>query len=170
MDLEKVKLHRLNLERFSDEIGDAKVAMVVTTSPAGQLVPVPMATLSLEMDGSLNFFVAADSSTAHNIRVHPQLAVTICHEQNNVQYAICGHGTLIQDPLKFYDYWIPIYRGWFPKGVDDPNLRLLRVDIDEIDRWESGTGPEGTSVTSSFWSVVFQEPSSEVHHEHIQLN
>lgn len=169
MDLEKVRLQRQCLERFSDEIGDAKVAMVVSLSPEGRLMTVPMATLGLEMDGSLNFFASADCSTARNVRIHPQLAVTICPDEYNVQYAVSGSGVLVQDPLKFYDYWIPVYRSIFPKGLDDPDLRLLRVNIDEIDRWEAGVGPEGTAVASSFWSVFFQEPR-DVHHEHIQLN
>ena len=34
------------------------------------------------------------------------------------------------------ELWNPIHKAWFPKGVDDPNLGLLRVDIEKAEYWD----------------------------------
>ena len=30
-----------------------------------------------------------------------------------------------------------MYKAWFPKGEDDPEITVLRVDVSEADYWEA---------------------------------
>ena len=39
--------------------------------------------------------------------------------------------------------WSPLYRTWFPKGLEDPNLILLKVHVQEAEYWHA---PEGRMV------------------------
>jgi general stress protein 26 len=32
-----------------------------------------------------------------------------------------------------------MYKAWFPKGEDDPEIAVLRVDITEADYWEASS-------------------------------
>jgi general stress protein 26 len=32
-----------------------------------------------------------------------------------------------------------MYRAWFPKGPDDPEVAVLRVDVHEGDYWEASS-------------------------------
>ena len=32
-----------------------------------------------------------------------------------------------------------MYKAWFPKGEDDPDIAVLRVDVSEADYWEAST-------------------------------
>jgi general stress protein 26 len=33
--------------------------------------------------------------------------------------------------------WNPFYKAWFPDGLDDPHLGLLRVDVEKAEYWDS---------------------------------
>jgi len=40
---------------------------------------------------------------------------------------------------KIEEYWSPLTRAWFPDGVDDPEICLLRVEVDSAYYWDSGS-------------------------------
>jgi general stress protein 26 len=33
--------------------------------------------------------------------------------------------------------WNPIYKAWFPEGLDDPTLCLLKISVEEAEYWDS---------------------------------
>ena len=43
----------------------------------------------------------------------------------------------MRDTDKIRQLWRPVLKAWFPKGVDDPDLALLRVDIISAQYWDS---------------------------------
>jgi general stress protein 26 len=38
------------------------------------------------------------------------------------------------------ELWSPILKAWFPEGLDDPSLCLLKISIDQAEYWESPSG------------------------------
>jgi general stress protein 26 len=41
------------------------------------------------------------------------------------------------------ELWNPILKAWFPKGLDDPSICLLKVDVEQAEYWDS---PSSTLV------------------------
>ena len=35
------------------------------------------------------------------------------------------------------ELWSPVYKAYFPEGLDDPALRLLKVNVHKAEYWES---------------------------------
>jgi general stress protein 26 len=35
------------------------------------------------------------------------------------------------------ELWNPILKAWFPKGLDDPNIILLKVSVEAAEYWDS---------------------------------
>ncbi len=35
------------------------------------------------------------------------------------------------------ELWNPILKAWFPKGLDDPNITLLKVSVESAEYWDS---------------------------------
>jgi hypothetical protein len=35
------------------------------------------------------------------------------------------------------ELWDPMVKAWFPQGVEDPNLVLLRLDVERGEYWDS---------------------------------
>jgi general stress protein 26 len=35
------------------------------------------------------------------------------------------------------ELWSPLHKAWFPKGLEDPKIALLRVDVDRAEYWDA---------------------------------
>jgi hypothetical protein len=46
-----------------------------------------------------------------------------------------------RDRGKMEALWRPQYRAWFPDGLDDPDLGLLKVSIEAAEYWDSPSSP-----------------------------
>ncbi len=47
-----------------------------------------------------------------------------------------GHAVIDNDPAMIEKLWSKPVEAWFPQGRNDPNLALLRFDIDDAELWE----------------------------------
>ena len=43
----------------------------------------------------------------------------------------------VTDRGKMKELWSPLHKAWFPKGLDDPNIELLRIDVDRAEYWDA---------------------------------
>ena len=44
---------------------------------------------------------------------------------------------ITKDRAKAEELWNTFLLAWFPKGLDDPNLALLEVDVEKAEYWDS---------------------------------
>ena len=51
--------------------------------------------------------------------------------------SVSGAAELVDDKEKMQALWSPWIRPWFPKGLDDPDLALLKVSIMEAEYWDA---------------------------------
>lgn len=51
-----------------------------------------------------------------------------------------GTAVIVSDRGKMRELFTPITRTWFPEGLDDPHLTLLRIDVTNGAFWESPGG------------------------------
>jgi general stress protein 26 len=57
----------------------------------------------------------------------------------------CLHGQIAQDTdrAQIDTLWNKQVEAWFPGGKDDPNLALLRFDLDSAELWETDMSLSG---------------------------
>ncbi|WP_231510307.1 pyridoxamine 5'-phosphate oxidase family protein [Fischerella sp. PCC 9605] len=64
----------------------------------------------------------------------------------NVSYAapdkqryvsLCGTAELVRDRQKLEELWQPQLKAWFPKGIDEPDIALLKVSVEKAEYWDS---------------------------------
>ena len=46
----------------------------------------------------------------------------------------------MQDRGKAETLWSPVLKAWFPGGVNDPSLALLRVEVTQAEYWDAPHG------------------------------
>ena len=51
--------------------------------------------------------------------------------------SISGSARLDRDRAHMQRLWTPWAKVWFPRGLDDPDLALLHVQIEKAEYWES---------------------------------
>jgi general stress protein 26 len=125
------------IKKLATLIKDIQVAMLTTADEDGSLRSRPMATQQTEFDGTLWFFTRADSGKVHEIDRQHQVNVSYAEPKKQHYVSVSGTATLVRDLAKVKELWKPLYKAWFPEGLDDPELALLRVDVAKAEYWDS---------------------------------
>ena len=124
-------------------IEDIKIGMLTTVDDDGSLRSRPLQTVGVDDDGSLWFFTSASSpkvaeTNADGGRVNVSYG-------NSAKYdfvSVSGTATLSRDREKMRELWTKWVEVFFPKGLDDPDLALLRVQVEKAEYWDA----PGTSI------------------------
>jgi general stress protein 26 len=122
-----------------DKIRSIKFAMLTTENDAGYLHSRPMATLEAEDDGVLWFFTGRSTLKAHEIGRNPRVNLAYSDGGHDTFVSVAGEAHLVGDPDKAEALWNPLMQAWFPKGLEDPDLVLMRVDVDEAEYWDTAS-------------------------------
>ena len=135
--------HDSALAKVAEMVGDAKFAMLTTLEKDGTLRSRPMATVQVDSDGNLWFFTTLSSPAI--VEGQPDQQVNLCYVRAEKQdyLSVSGTAELVRDKGKMQALWSPSLSPWFPKGLDDPGLALLRVSMIAVEYWgapDSATG------------------------------
>lgn len=125
-----------DLTQLVDKIKDINVASLTTVDARGKLHSRPMYTTQSDEDGTLWFFCEKDSEKVQEIRRNPEVNLGYNSQAQDTYVAITGQAILVNDRQRIQDLWSEGLRGFFPQGSDDPNLTLLRVDIENGEFWD----------------------------------
>ncbi|CAF1114866.1 unnamed protein product [Didymodactylos carnosus] len=122
-----------------DSIKDIQFAMLTTLDKDNQLHSRPMAYKQVDKDGELWFFTRADSHKVDEIKKNSLVNVAFSDPSKQNYVSVCGRAELIRDKQKAKELWNDYLKAWFPGGLDDPDLALLRIDIDSAEYWDSAS-------------------------------
>lgn len=125
------------VEKFTELIGDIHFAMLTTVAPDGALRSRPMAVLKSDFDGDLWFFTDDDSPKVDEIVEEHHVGLSFAAPDKQKYVSVSGRASVVHDKERARELWTPAAKAWFPKGVDDPHLCLLRVRVEAIEYWDS---------------------------------
>lgn len=135
MDVQKQADSRL--EKLAELIKDIKFAMLTTSEPDGTLRSRPLSTMQMDAEGNLWFFTANTSPKVDEIEQSSQVNLSYASPDKQDYVSISGTAETIRDKSKMKALWTPWIKPWFPEGLDDPNLTLLKVTINEAEYWDA---------------------------------
>lgn len=129
-------------EKFWELIKDMGTAMM-TTVDDGVLRARPMRGHQDAFNGTLWFFTKVSSHKASEIGRLSQVNLTYVDQAKERYVSVSGHAELVFDRLKFKALWNAFTAAWFPDGVDDPDLALIKVTVEQAEYWD---GPSSKMV------------------------
>lgn len=136
-----------NIEKLRKLIKGIKIAMLTTVNPTdGSLHSRPMGTQEAEFDGDLWFFTKVDSEKVHEISSDQTVNVSYSAPDDHRYVSVSGSAQVLNDRAKMKELWSPIYKVWFPDGLDDPTLRLLKVTVNQAEYWDTSGGLVATII------------------------
>lgn len=118
-------------------IKDIRIAMLTTLLPDGSLRGRPMATQGAEFDGDLWFFTSSASHKVDEIEDDQHVHLSYMEPDENRYVSVSGTATIVRDREKAEALWTPAMKAWFPDGLDDADLALLRVRVTGAEYWDS---------------------------------
>jgi general stress protein 26 len=140
--MEDNKTREEGIEKLKELIKDVRVAML-TTLDWGVLRSRPMQTQDFDFDGDLWFFTSSETHKTEEIEKDRRVNVSYAAPDSNTYVSVSGTAEIVNDRAKIEELWNPILKAWFPKGLEDPTLCLLKVSAEQAEYWDS---PSGTIV------------------------
>ena len=126
-----------DVRKIWEMIKDIDVAML-TSIDAGHLRARPMWTMQdREFRGTLHFFTRLSSHKMEEVQHNPEVGLAYSNPKTQDYVSISGRAQLSQDAELMRRLWKEPLRTWFPKGLDDPELGLLSVEVTMAEYWDS---------------------------------
>lgn len=125
------------LEELRRLLKGIRFAMLTTLGEDGRFHSRPMATQEVERGGALWFFTGVSSRKVREVNLEPRVSLAYSDPDDNRYVSVWGNGKMVRDPAKAKELWSPALKAWFPKGLEDPELSLLRVDIEGAEYWDN---------------------------------
>jgi general stress protein 26 len=119
-----------------ERVADQRVAMLTTVDEDGALRSRPMWTQGDRFDGTLWFFISKEAPASSAVARESRVCLSYSAPDADLYVSVVGRGELVEDKPRAKELWNVYAEAWFPAGVDDPRLRLLRIDVEEAEIWE----------------------------------
>lgn len=117
-------------------IKDIKFAMM-TTEDGDNLRARPMVASQTEFNGALWFFTKASSHKVDEVEQDSRVGVTYADSSSQNYVSLSGTARLVTDRATVKQHWSEPLRTWFPKGSDDPDTAILKVDVSSAEYWDA---------------------------------
>jgi general stress protein 26 len=135
--------HREDVKKVAELMKGIHFVMLTTINPDGSLHSRPMTTQEVEFDGDLWFFTSASAHKVEEVNRQHQVNVSFANTDKQTYISAAGVATLVRDRKKMEELWKPPYKVFFPKGLDDPDLALLKVSVHTAEYWDSPSSAAG---------------------------
>jgi general stress protein 26 len=127
-------------KKFKKLVEEIRTCMFITNVSADHEHTRPMATIEVEDNGTMWFFTDRRSLKVEEVDRDKDVHLVYAHPGKESYLDVWGIASIITDRQQIEDKWSPIVKAWFPNGVTDPNLSLLKVQPTEAYYWEAETG------------------------------
>lgn len=128
-----------NIEILKTKIEDVRICLFTTISDKDEFSSRPMATAKVEEDGSIWFFTNEYSLKSTEISKENQITLGYSDPSSNTYVTVNGKAELVDDRVRKEAYFSAPVKAWFPDGVDDPRLILIKVTPVSAEYWDGSS-------------------------------
>ena len=122
--------------RLRELIESIRVGLLTTVDLDGSLHTRPIETLRCDVDGTLWFFTDHQSRKAQELAHDMRVSVGYSEPAKNTYVVVIGKGRILRDEALAAELWEFAQRAWYPKGLEDEHLSILRVSLERAEYWE----------------------------------
>jgi len=121
------------------KVENIRTAMLTTFTPSKGFHCRPMGTAEIDQNADIWFFTNEYSAKAKEISIDNKVHVSYADSGTNTYLSIKGHAHLIDDKEKMKKLWTPFIQAFFPEGLDDPKLILLKIETSDLEYWDASS-------------------------------
>ncbi|HEK21262.1 MULTISPECIES: pyridoxamine 5'-phosphate oxidase family protein [unclassified Mucilaginibacter] len=127
------------LEYLKDKVKEIKTAMLTTYTEEKGFHSRPMGTADIDDEGNIWFFTNEYSPKVSEISMENTVSLTYSDVKNHTYLSIVATAQVVDDKEKMKELWNPFIQTFFPQGLDDPKLTLLKVIPNDAEYWDSSS-------------------------------
>lgn len=126
------------IQQLTSLIEDLDCGMLTTVDDDGSLHSRPMSICGeIDTDGTMWFFTFANSHKVAEIEQRHEVNLSFTALDEGRYISISGTAELVRERNKIQEKWQPDLQVWFPQGLNEPDMALLKVKINRVDYWDS---------------------------------
>jgi general stress protein 26 len=129
--------HAEDLKKLSELVKDVRFAMMTTVELDGSLRSRPMATQQTEFDGDAWFFTTETAPKVDEVEHDRRVNLSYAAKDDNVWVSMSGTAEVVRDRAKMEELWNPALKAWFPDGLDQSDLALIKVHVEQAEYWDA---------------------------------
>src|SRR6185437_6490862 len=126
-----------SLTRLKELIDSIRVGLLTTVDLDGSLHTRPVETLRCNVDGTLWFFTDHQSPKAHELSHDMRVSIGYSEPAKKAYAVVTGHARILRDKALAAELWSFAQRAWYPQGLEDEHLSVLRVTLERAEYWET---------------------------------
>jgi general stress protein 26 len=115
-------------------IQSIQVGMLTTLQENGELRSRPMLCADIDFD-ALWFLVKESKPLIAESMSNRAVNVAFACPEKKLYASVSGIAQLVEDENLIQKLWRPEMKSWFPSGVNEPDLALLRIDVRHTEAW-----------------------------------
>jgi len=148
-----------DLQKIRELIKDIDFCMLTTVDENGDLHSRPMSSNGdVDDDGDIWFFTNASSHKVTEIQKLPKVNVSFADPDDQRYISVSGTAQVVRDRAKIDELWKPEFKIWFPEGKGDPEIALLRVNLEKAEYWDSPSSTIGYALSFVSSLVTGKQP------------
>lgn len=132
-------LKLMSVDKLKEKIEDIEICMFSTVEPNGRILSRPMSTRKMDPDGTLWFFTNELSEKVDDVEIYDNVNLAYANIGKQSYVSISGSAEIVKDQMVIDKLWSPILKAWFPRGLEDPNLALIKVIPHTAEYWNASS-------------------------------
>ncbi len=134
-------MNHKSIEDISKRMAGIDIAILSTHTENGQIANRPMSNNGdVQFDGTSYYFTFEQARTVADIEADPKVALGFTGQGgifcDAIYVAVEGIAELIRDKAAFRAHWTSDLDRWFDRGIDTPNIVLIKVKATRITYWD----------------------------------
>ena len=158
-----------DLQKLKELVEDIRICMFTTVDDHSKISSRPMSTVKIDESGYIWFFTNEYSETIQELSKDNMVSLIYAHPSKNIYIDIKGTTSVIINKDKIRELWNPMLKAWFPKGIDDPKLCLIKVAPQEAHYWKNSS-IQAIVFLNILKAISTREQYSEGEHGKIKIN
>jgi len=152
------KYERLNgsdaIEQVKEIVDHQRVCMMVTDPASYPASSRPMAVAEVDEHGAFWFLTLRTTDKFDDVEKDPRITLHFSNPSDHEFMTIHGECEVLNDMARKKELWSVFAKAWVPDGVDNPDLRLLKVTPTDGYYWDTTQGRVVAAVKIAFALVT----------------
>lgn len=125
------------LAELWNTVNEINIGMFTVADRRGSLTSRPMITQQIDADGVMWFFTSLQARLREDLMRRPYTNVSFCDNRELLYVSLSGMASLVRDRGCYSKLWNPMARAWFPRGLNDSQLVLIRFSVTVAEYWDA---------------------------------
>jgi len=153
-----------DLTGLRDLIKSVKMCMLTTMDETGNMHSRPMGiNHPEEFSGSLFMFTYGESHKCFEIGKEHRVNLSFADPSHQKFASISGLAEIIRDKRLIEQKWTPSLNTWFPKGLDEPDIALIKVTANAGEYWDVTNSSMGKTYSFIKGKITGRHEEAEIH-------